>query len=403
MGAPALRVLLGHNDYREPGGENTSFEVESELLRSHGIEVITYRRDSREIAGYSTRRMLTLGFRAIRAGDSREDVRRLLKQHRPALAHFHNTFPLISPSVYEACRDEGIPVIQALRNYRLICPKATLLRDGRPCNDCVGRAVAWPGIAHACYQGSRARTSVVAAMLAWHRSRGTWTRDVRLFITPSDFARSRLIAGGLPADRIVVNPNFTRDPGAVPPPPPDGKALFIGRLSEEKGAEDLLRACATPALRARLRLAGSGPEEAGLRRLASELGYAESVFAGHLTGDEMTAEVAGAACIVVPSRCYETFGRAVIEAYAAGRAVVAASHGALAELVREGETGSLFRPADPGSLAGAIERLLSTPGGLQRMGAAARREYEARYTPRAGFENLMRIYKVAIDGSQLPS
>jgi hypothetical protein len=196
-----MRQLLVHNRYQQPGGEDAVFEAEAALLQRHGHDVEQWVEDNREIPTTPTARL------AAHTVWSSPAVRRLeaiLHRTRPEVVHFHNTFPLISPAAYVTCRRQGVPVVQTLHNYRLICPNAMLFRDGHPCEECVGRVVPWPGVVHACYRGSRAQTAVAAAMLATHRVRGTWTRDVDVYVALTQFARGKFLRGGLPETRIVV-------------------------------------------------------------------------------------------------------------------------------------------------------------------------------------------------------
>ncbi len=264
---------MAHCYYRERGGEDTSFEAEVALLTHHGCSVASYVRSSREIDDLGLLGCVSLPFRAIWAADTNRALSGLLRRTVPCIAHFQNTFPLISPSAYGVCRQQGVPVVQTLRNYRIVCPKATLMRDGRPCEDCVGKSIALPGIRHACYHGSRAETMAVASVTAVHDLLGTWRRKVTLFIAPTHFARRKFIEGGLLPESIVVKPNFTEDPGPPGPVPAHGPILCVGRLSLEKGTSDLIRAASLLKPRPDLRIVGDGPERQKLVDLAVTCGF----------------------------------------------------------------------------------------------------------------------------------
>ena len=325
-----------------------------------------------------------------------------LARFRPEVVHVHNFFPLLSPAIYEACREVGTPVVQTLHNYRLLCPNAVFFRGGRPCEDCLGRAVPWPGVLHGCYQGSRWATAPVAAMLAAHRLRGTWARRVRVFVALTEFARRKFIEGGLPGEAIVVKPNF------VEPAPSFGEgrggfALFVGRFSPEKGIETLLDAWRLGRLGARLplKIVGEGGLEAALRARAG--GTPGIEWFGARPHAEVLALMREAACLVLPSACYEMLNTAMIEAYAAGAPVVASGHESMAAVVRHGETGLLFRPGDAADLAGKIEGFLSRPEAHEGMRRAARREFEGRYTAEANHQRLMEIYGRAAGGKTAPA
>jgi len=387
-------VLHAHDYYVQRGGEDASFEAERRLLEDRGHRLATYVRHNTEIEESAVVRT-PLPATLIWSSRAHRELRALLARERPAVAHFQNTFPLISPSAYDACRAEGVPVVQSLRNYRLICPSAILFRDGRVCEDCVGLRVPWPGVAHACYRQSRAQSAAVAAMLAVHNARRTWHDRVDLYVALTQFARRKLVEGGLPAGRIAVKPNFVVDPGGPSPVPERGAILYVGRLSPEKGVEDLMRAAARLHAVERVRIAGDGPDRPRLEAMG------RAAFLGALRAEEVIEEMRRATVVVVPSRWYETFGRVVVEAFACGRPVVVARHGALAELVEEGRTGFGFAPGSADELAAALERAFAD--GV-RMGPEARRAYEERYRPELNYRMMMGIYRLALEraGKRVP-
>jgi glycosyltransferase involved in cell wall biosynthesis len=390
-----MKVLLVHNFYREPGGEDLVYADEGRMLESRGHEVIRYTADNDEISGLST---LALAGRTLWSRRSYQAVRQLIARERPQVAHVHNTFPLISPSVYYAARAEGVPVVQTLHNYRLICPAAVCFRDGAVCTDCLGRAVCWPGVRHACYRGSHTESAAVATMLAVHRLAGSWQRKVSVYVALTELALGMFVEAGLPASKFVVKPNFV-DPDPGPGSGSGGYALFVGRLSVEKGVRTLLNAWRLVEGSVPLLVVGDGP-------LAPDVKTAsESVrgitWLGRRGPGEIHSLLRDAACLVFPSECYETFGRVIVEAFAAATPVIAARHGAAAELVRDGITGLHFRPGDSQDLAGKVRRLGADPSARRRLGAAARRDFETRYTSDVNYRSLLDIYQCAIDGGDV--
>jgi len=385
-----LRILLIHERYQYAGGEDIVFEAEKSLLTAHGHEVAVYERNNEEINRYSPLQKAALLYKTTWAPDSYRDFTTRLEEYRPQIAHFHNTFPLISPAAYYACARAGIPVVQTLHNYRLICPVATLYRDGHVCTDCVGR-LPWPGILHACYRDSRAQTAAVAAMATIHRGLRTWSRKVDTYIAVSDFARAMFIRGGLPADKVVVKPNFVpTDPGPREGDQVGRYALFVGRLSPEKGIDLLLDAWRSlPDIP--LQIIGDGPLRNVVTQAAQENPEAIQ-YIGPLPHQEVLAHMKSARFVVVPSTCYETFSLITLEAFACGVPVIGPNHGVFPDFISPGSSGMLFDAGEARDLAKTVQRLWSEPDHAMEMGINARRLFEGRYRAAENYEALIAIY-----------
>jgi glycosyltransferase involved in cell wall biosynthesis len=321
------------------------------------------------------------------------EVDTLIRSYRPHVVHVHNTWLAVSPAVYWAGKRHGARVVQTLHNYRLLCPNGLFLRNGRPCELCKTKALAFPGVAFGCYRGSRTQTLLVAATVAAHRALGTWREKVDRFIAPTQFARQRFLEGGLPPGKIVVKPHFVfPDPGARPDL--GSYALFAGRLSSEKGVETLLAAWRLlPEVP--LKIAGNGPMMAWARHQAVPMSQVEVL--GWRSREDVLRLLKGARLLVVPSLCYETFSISVVEAYACGVPVVASRLGALAEIVEDGRTGRLFTPRDVEELAARVRGAWGNPQWVGAAGKEARREYEARYTAQRNYEMLWDIYRSVRD------
>jgi glycosyltransferase involved in cell wall biosynthesis len=388
------KILVVHNVYQQRGGEEAIVGAESWLLRQHGHEVVCYERSNDELRERGSPSGLRLAAGTVWSSRSIRELKDLMDRERPDIAHFHNTFPLISPSAFYACAEAGVPVVQTLHNYRLLCPAAKLLRDGSVCEACVGRTVAWRGVLHACYRESRAATAVAASMLAVHRAAGTWRTKVDAYIALSEFARQKFIAGGLPADRIMVKPNFVAtDP--APRTQAGDYALFVGRLSEEKGPQLLLSAWRGLAGKIPLRIAGDGPLLEGLSREIREMPSPHIELLGRRTPDEVQGLMQRARFLVFPSVWYEGFPMTVAEAFAGGLPVVASRLGSMAEIVRDGVTGLHFEAGNVVDLAAKVDWAWNHPEELVRMGHNARAEYEAKYKPSTNYRILMDIYREA--------
>jgi glycosyltransferase involved in cell wall biosynthesis len=392
-------ILKIHNRYQQPGGEDESVRGECALLTRAGHRVIEYFRDNHEIATYNIGATVSLGARTIWGWDSCSQIRELLRAEKPDLAHFDNTFPLISPGAYYACRKAGVPVVQTLRNYRLVCPGTYLQRDGRVCEDCLGRSP-WRGVLHGCYRDSRAASGAVALMLSAHRWLGTWNNLVDCYIALTEFARAKFIEAGLPAEKIIVKPNFVFSDSAAdtiscPNPnlePPEGDALFVGRLSPEKGVGTLLTAWKQLGGRIPLHIIGDGPQRAELEAYARQHGLTDVHFDGRLNPQQTLAAMRRSRFLVFPSEWYETFGRVATEAFACGVPVIASRLGAMEEIVAHGQTGLHFTPGDAGDLAAKVAWACTHPAEMSAMGVAAHAEYKAKYKPERNLAMLTRIY-----------
>lgn len=394
-----MKVLIAHNAYQQRGGEEAVVEAEARLLKERGHQVIFYRRHNDELGRRGRFGAISTGIETVWADDSYHALKKLLVQEKPDVAHFHNILPLISPSSYYACSGAGVPVVQTLHNYRLLCPGGQFLRDGQVCESCLGRSVGWPGIAYACYRNSRAATAAVAGMLAAHRAIGTWRTKVNLYIALSKFARQKFIQGGLPADRIVVKANFVSS-GANLHRGTGEFVLFAGRLSPEKGLSLLLHAWHERKLGIPLRILGDGLLRAELQEEARKLGLTDVSFWGRVSESEMRQHLDNARFLVMPSIWYEGFPLAIAEAFARGVPVVCSRIGSLEEIVHHGRTGLHFETGNIADLARQAEWAWSHPAEMQEMGRAARAEYEAKYTPEQNYKILMEVYERAICSSR---
>ena len=391
-----MRILVVHNGYQKHGGEDVVVEAEERLLRAHGHSVVRYRRHNEELRGRGPLGILTAGMQTVWSKASAREVAALLAKEKPGVVHFHNIFPLISPAAYYACAEANVPVVQTLHNYRLLCPGAYFLRDGRVCEECLGRSVPWPGVVHGCYRESRAATAAVATMLAVHRVMKTWREKVGVYIALSDFARKKFIEGGLPGERIVVKPNFV-DPDPGLKCGAGEYALYVGRLSVEKGLRVLLGAWGRLQEKIPLRIAGDGPlkEEIAAEIKTRELSSVELL--GRRAPSEIVSLMQGARFLVLPSVCYENFPLAVAEAFACGLPVIASRLGSMAEIVADGDTGLHVAPGDSAELAAKADWAWRNPGRLQELGKAGRQEYVSKYGPEQNYKRLMGIFERAIE------
>jgi glycosyltransferase involved in cell wall biosynthesis len=381
-----MRILLAHTFYKQPGGEDRVFEAESALLRQYGHEVVEYREHNREMDGLSP---VTAAAKAIWNGEAYSGVTRLLKRERPDICHFHNTFPLMSPAVFHAAKARGVPVVVTLHNYRLLCPAATFLRDGRVCEACNSAMFPWPAMVHGCYRASRPASAATALMLGTHRLLRTWTRAVDVYIALTEFARAKFVNGGLPAGKVMVKPNFV-----LPDPAPSGEredfALFVGRLSAEKGIATLLAAWRALEIPMRLKIAGDGPMAGVVAAAAGDDPRIE--WLGAIPPDSVRTWMKKAFVLVFPSIWYEGLPLTVLEAYATGLPVIASDLGSTVELVEQQATGVRFKPGDAKDLARWVEWCWVNREMMPAMGRRARQRYQEKYTAAANYRRLMEVY-----------
>lgn len=381
------KILVVHNSYQWRGGEDAVAEAEVALLRKHGHEVGTYTRNNVAI---DTMRRVKVAQQTLWSSRTVDDLSRCIDTFNPDLIHVHNTFPLVSPSLFWVAAKKGLPVVQTLHNFRLLCPQAMFLRNNQVCEDCLGTSP-WRGVVRRCYRDSAAQSAVLVSMLTLHRALGTYQHKVTRYIALNRFCREKFVEGGLPAERISTKPNFVDI--AAPRQLPRAGALFVGRLSREKGIDVLLDALELlPGIV--IDVIGDGPE---LERLQAppqlhSLGAREHA--------EIIARMQRSSYLVMPSIWYEMFPLVLVEAFACGLPVIATRLGAMQELVDDGRTGLLFESGSGKDLARKISWAERHPEEMLRMGRNARAEYLEKYTPQRNYEQLMEIYRETLNDRQ---
>jgi glycosyltransferase involved in cell wall biosynthesis len=316
-------------------------------------------------------------------------VRRKIQKQGIDIVHAHNTFPLVSPAVYYAAQAEKIPVVQTLHNYRLLCPAATFFRDGGPCEDCLGKHFPWPAIAHRCYRGSLAASGMSAIMLAAHRTAKTYASKVSAYIAPSKFSREKFVAGGLPPERIHMKSNFVLDDPGIGSGY-GGYALFVGRLTHEKGVHTLLKAWAALNKPIALKIAGEGSLRTDVASAAEATRGIE--YLGQCSRARVMELMRNAALLLFPSEWYEVSPLAVIEAMACGTPVLASSRGSLDEMIVSGQNGLLFPAGDVGALVACLEKVFASKGDLNEMRYSTRQYYETHFAAGPNYQMLADIY-----------
>jgi glycosyltransferase involved in cell wall biosynthesis len=395
-----LNIISVHNRYLLRGGEDEVFESEASLMTQYGWQVTPVIEQNTHPDGVLKK--IGVAMDCVWSRRWYREFTALLEKVKPDVVHIHNFFPLISPSVYYACRKAGVPIVQTLHNYRLLCPAATLYRDGDVCEECVQHGLL-RGVRYGCYQGSKLGTGAVALMLQIHRRMRTWANMVDCYIALTEFSRRKLIDGGLPAAKIRVKPNFVLpDPGLREK---RGQyALFAGRLVDPKGLPTLLAAWKLLRKPIPLVIIGDGPNRASLEsQLADLLGV---TYCGRLSHEATLEAIKGARFLVFPSEWYEGFPVTIAESFACGVPVICSRLGSMQEIVADGRTGLHFRPTEADDLASKIEWAWDHPEQMEAMGRGARLEFEAKYTAERNFYLLKEIYEFAIharSGRSAPS
>lgn len=388
-----MRILLIHNFFKELGGEDKVVAAEYGLLVKYGHKVDLFTAENRYIRSFKDK--FETAWRLAYSTSSYRLLGCKIREFRPDLVQVQNLFPLLTPSIYDACREAGIPIVQRLANYRIFCPGSLFMRDGRICEDCMS-SFPFRAVLHRCYRDSILGSLAVAWMVYFHRRRRTWQKKVDYFIALSEFAKSKFIQGGLPSFKIVVKPNFVYpDPGAKAQDKIGKYVLFVGRFSHEKGLTTLIDAWR--GLRGvPLKIVGDGPLRSVVEDKIERYELKEVKVLGHCSHKKVFELMKGARFLVFPSECYENFGLVAVEAFACGIPVIATSLVAGGEIIEDGRTGLYFVPGATEDLAEKVEWAWTYPKETARMGWEARRDYEEKYTPERNYEMLMEIYEMAL-------
>jgi glycosyltransferase involved in cell wall biosynthesis len=385
--------LLCHNSYQQHGGEQIVVLALKELLEQKGHQVLFYTEDNREIEQYNTLQKVGFFPRTLFSQRTYQRLRQIAAQATPDIAHVHNVFPLLSPAVYIALQRSGVPIVQSIHNYRLMCINGLFLRDGRLCERCK-RGKFFSGFQFKCYKDSYMLSGLYALTIGWHRRLRTFDRIDR-FIASTSFAAEQLVEGGVAkASKISILGNF------LPAPLPDAGApdlrepyiVYLGRLSREKGLFTLLEAMQTMT-NLRLKVAGTGPLADDIHAYLQDHRLHNVEMLGFIDDEAKYRLLRGALCCVIPSECYEVFPIVVLESAAVGTPLVASRLGSLATVILEGETGLMFTPGESNDLRDKLELLVTRPDLALNMGQRARQWVETGHTPEAHYNALLKIYQ----------
>lgn len=393
-----MKILQIHNRYLSGlGGEDVALEADRALLAGRGHKVTQFFGSNAEFGTARGVRRMSLGANAIWSRRAFDELRSLLRAERPEIAHVHNTFAQLSASIYWALADEGIPVVQTVQNYRWMCAVSTFLRDGRPCERCLGH-VQVPAIVHGCsYNGSRAAGLVIATANAAHSALGTYKKKIHAVIALTEFMRAKLLTAGIDASRLHVRPNFTEDPGSSFPgyESRENTIVFVGQIDEQKGVEICAEAFSLTGERnSRLLMIGEGKLRPQLMQRYKEDGTI--AWLGKVDRPAGLNAMSASRFLVLPSLWYEGLPLVVLEAMSRGTPVIVPNHGAFPEIVDDGLNGIVFRAGDVSSLHLALKRALSMSADQwTTLSWGARSRFLERYSPATAYDSLMAIYDAA--------
>ena len=379
-----MKVLIVHNHYQIAGGEDSVMQSEKNLLRQSGIDVSEYIVNNDHVKTFVAKVFVLLS--VFFSFSQYKKMVRQLKLVRPDVVHVHNYFPLLSPAIFYACKKESIPVVHTLHNYRAVCPTALLMFDGKINeSSVVGRS--WWTVPKRVYKNSLIGSFALACMVELHKFSGTWRTKIDRYIALTDFSRNIYIKAGWPNNKICMKSNFIDDPGGQAMVPRKRRAVFVGRLSEEKGIEVLINAWNK--INFPLDIIGEGEVIGVDNNAVCLLGRKHKEF--------VIDAVKSVEFIIVPSICYEGFPMAIVEAFACGTPVLCSRLGSMEEIVEDGVTGLHFEAGNSQDLQEKAQWLIDNPEQTREMGRNARNEYLAKYTPEKNYEMLMDIYQQAID------
>jgi glycosyltransferase involved in cell wall biosynthesis len=381
FGTMALMRSMGHEaalfSMTDPRGKPTPYD-------HHFMPYIDFKKQTGWI------HKVKLAAHAIYSLEARRRIRAMIADFRPHVAHVRNIYHHLSPSILWELKAQRVPVVYHLNDFKVLCPNYNLLRRGETCEACKGGEF-WNAFREKCYPGRGERLTLVAEAYV-HKWLRTYQKCVDCFLAPSLFVRDKFVEHGWDPDKFEVLSHFQEVKDVAVRSAENAPLLYFGRLSPEKGIDDLLRAMQSlPNLC--LLIAGEGPERTKLERLAAALGLSNVKFAGHLAGTDLKRAIANSRFTVLPSHAYETLGKTILESYAEGRAVVATDLGSRRELVHAGKTGLLYRTGDVEQLASSLEFLSAQPELAEKMGQAGREQVRQRHAPEEHYAALASLYE----------
>ncbi len=384
-----MKILIVHNCYINRGGEESAVEADIAILKKNGHEVDVYYRENVEIVKSSLLGKINHLLQLSWSRQTYQDIKSKISTFKPDLVHCHNIFYLVTPAVYDACREMNVPVVQSLHNYRLFIPSG-LLFPNTPVVAGDPQKTLWKSIGQRSFKNSHLLTFLLVGMLSKHWKQKTWQTKVNAFIALTQFAKQQFVEMSLPAEKVFVKPNAISHKDDCKVQPMGNYYAYIGRISEEKGIKVLIEAWKNDY--PLLRVIGDGPLLDEIRMLIKKNDLKNVELCRHLPKEQLEPVLACARCVIVPSICYENFPMIIAEAFAYGVPVLASRLGSHLEIISEGKTGWLFDVDDIGSVRKKLEQVFNDEGQLERMRQTVYKEYESKYSDKSSYKNLIGIY-----------
>lgn len=384
-----MKILFVHNFYQIAGGEDAVFKNEIELLKDNGHQVLEYTVDNTSIRSVWDK--IGVMFSTIFSFSQYKKIQKLLIETAPDIVHVHNYFPLISPAVFYACKKMNIPVVHTLHNYRAVCPTALLMHNGKVCERSIDNS-AWWSVKQKVYRDSIVGSFILTCMVELHKKIGTWQQQVSCYIALTQFAKNKYVEAGWPEHKVVIKPNFIADPfnGDMVINKKGGYAIYVGRLSEEKGIDLILKAWDKIDLP--LKVIGEGP----LKTLLENSRSKNVEYLGLQQKQDVLELVKNADFIVMASTWFEGFPMVLVEAMACGTCALVPKLGSMAEVVEDNVTGVHFN-GDCEDFIQKASALINNPILVQQMSTNARDTYLSKYTSKQNFKLLNAIYTQSIN------
>lgn len=379
-----MKILQVHNTYTSKTGEETVVEEEKKILEKHGHEVIQFVKDNSELGAFSLTQKLKMYGSLLSSKIIATELADYIDAEQPDVCHVHNTFPIITPVVYEVCQAKKLPVVQTLHNYKMVCTNSIMFREGEVCEECLGKNL-YNSIKFKCYRNSYLATAVQAHVIQHHRNKGTWQQQVDRYVCLTDFQKDKLIYGGLPADKVTVKPNFISHSGL--PVVQEDFFLFVGKIGDYKGLQDLLYLFRHNS-HSKFILIGNSEEPEQFDE------FNNVVYLGEQGTAVVLDHMRRCKAVIFPSLNYEGMPMVLLEAFSHKKPVISRDRGAMSSMIKAGYNGLKYEELD--DLVDAVKQFEEDGALVDELGENAYSEYLEKYSEEKGYQNLVNLYEELI-------